>query len=77
MTKATDKPKSRAKETAVVAGPGDLLTAGKLAVAWGVKPVDVKKAIVAAGVRPDATRCGCAYYSRGAAASIKKHLAKG
>ena len=77
MTKATGKPKSRGKETAGMARPGDLLTAGKLAVAWGVKPADVKKAVLAAGVRPDATRCGCAYYGRGAAASIKKHLAKG
>jgi len=77
MTKATGKPKSRGKEAVGMAGPGDLLTAGKLAVAWAVKPADVKKAIVAAGVRPDATRCGCAYYSPAAAASIRKHLAKG
>lgn len=77
MTKATGKAKTAGKETAGAAGPGDLLTAGKLAVAWGVKPAEVKKAIVAAGVRPDATRCGCAYYGRGAVASIKKHLTKG
>jgi hypothetical protein len=77
MTKAARKPKSTGNETAGMTGLGNLLTAGKLAVAWGVKPAEVKKAIAAAGVRPDASRCGCAYYSRAAAASIKKHLAKG
>jgi hypothetical protein len=60
-----------------MAAPGDLLTAGKLAVAWGVKPGDVKKAIVASRVKPDLVRCGCAYYGRATVASIKKALGKG
>ena len=74
MTKALGKAKGAGKAEAGMAGPSELLTAGKLAAAWGVKPGDVKRAIAAAGVSPDATRCGCAYYGKAAAASIKKHL---
>jgi hypothetical protein len=74
MTKGSGKSKGAGKTEAGMAGPVDLLTAGKLAAAWGVKPGDVKRAIAAAGVQPDATRCGCAYYGKAAAASIKKHL---
>ena len=76
MTKAPSKPKASAKAAAGMAGPADLLTAGKLAAEWGVKPGDVKRAIEAAGVQPDTTRCGCAYYGKATAASIKKHLTK-
>lgn len=77
MTKTAGKTKKAAKGGAGMTGSGELLTAGKLAAAWGVKPTEVKQAIAAAGVRPDAARCGCAYYGKGTAASIKKHLAKG
>lgn len=74
MTKTAGTSKVAGKGKAETGGPGDLLTAGKLAAAWGVKPADVKKAIVAARVKPDATRCGCAYYGKTSAASIRKHL---
>jgi len=53
------------------------MTAGKLAATWGVRPGDVKKAIAAAGARPDVTRCGCVYYGPATVARIKKHIAKG
>ncbi len=76
MTKVLGKAKGARKTGAGMAAAGDLLTAGKLAEAWGVKPGDVKKAIVASGVKPDAVRCGCAYYGTGAAASIRKRLGK-
>ncbi len=75
MTKMLGKAKSGRKTAGMTSG-GDLLTAGKLAGAWGVKPGDVKKAIVASGVKPDAVRCGCAYYGKGTAASIKRCLGK-
>lgn len=77
MTRVTGKTKKAPKSPTGMAGVGDLLTAGKLAAAWGVKPAEVKQAIAAAGARPDAVRCGCAYYGKGTAASIKKHLARG
>jgi hypothetical protein len=77
MSKTVGKAQVASKRGTGMVGGGDLLTAGKLAVAWGVKPGDVKRAISAAGARPDATRCGCAYYGPATAARIKKHLAKG
>lgn len=77
MRKVTGKGRKAAKDGGGMAGPGGLLTAGKLAEAWGVKPAEVKKAIAAAGVRPDAVRCGCAYYGAGTAAAIRKHLVGG
>lgn len=77
MTRSIAKAKRAAKTGTGMGAASDLLTAGKLAAAWGVKPGDVKKAIVAAGVKPDAVRCGCAYYGRGTVASIKKALEKG
>lgn len=76
MTTAIRKGEKVTKRAAGMAGPSDLLTAGKLAEAWGVKPGNVKRAIAEAGVQPDTVRCGCAYYGKTAAASIKKHLAK-
>ena len=74
MTKRVGKAPMAGKQGATTERGGDLLTAGKLAAAWGVRPGDVKKAIAAAGARPDATRCGCAYYGPATAARIKKRL---
>jgi hypothetical protein len=77
MTKTVGKAKAAGKSSAGMAGAEGLMTAGKLAAAWGVKAGDVREAIAAAGVRPDATRCGCAYYGPAAAARIKKQMVKG
>jgi len=77
MTKTVGKARMTSKQATATEQGTDLLTAGKLAAAWGVKLGDVKKAISAAGATPDATRCGCAYYGPAAAARIKKHLVKG
>ncbi len=76
MFRAAGKAKKVLKSGAGMVGASDLLTAGKLAQAWGVTPSDVKKAVASAGVQPDVVRCGCAYYGKATAASIKKHLAK-
>ncbi len=76
MFRAAGKAKKVLKSGAGMVGASDLLTAGKLAQAWGVTPADVKKAVASAGVHPDVVRCGCAYYGKATAASIKKHLAK-
>jgi hypothetical protein len=77
MTKRVGKAKAAGRSSTGMAGAEGLVTAGKLAAAWGTKAGDVKKAIAAAGVRPDATRCGCAYYGPATVARIKKQMLKG
>jgi hypothetical protein len=77
MTKTIGKAKAVGRSSTGMTGAEGLMTAGKLAAGWGVKPGDVKKAIAAAGARPDTTRCGCAYYGPATVARIKKHIAKG
>ena len=52
----------------------DLLTAGKLAAAWGVSAKVVKAAIEKAGVEPDVTKGACKYYGPETAEKIKKEL---
>lgn len=52
----------------------DLLTAGKLAAAWGVSPKAVKDAIAKAGVDADVVKGGCKYYGPETAEKIKKEL---
>lgn len=51
-----------------------LLTAGKIAKEFGVKPGDVKRAITALGIEPDVVKGGCSYYSESTAKKIKKGL---
>jgi len=52
----------------------ELLTTAKIAEKLGVKPADVKKAIAAAGVQPDAKRGACAYYGPESVKKIEKVL---
>ena len=52
----------------------ELLTAGKLAEAWGVSANAVKKAIEKAGVEPDAAKGACKYYGPETAVKIKEKL---
>jgi hypothetical protein len=52
----------------------ELLTAGKLATAWGVSPKLVKQAIEKAGVEADVVKGGCKYYGPETAEKIKKEL---
>ncbi len=52
----------------------DLLTAGKLAAAFGVSPKVLKEAIIKAGVEPDVTKGACKYYGPESAKKIKKEL---
>ena len=54
----------------------DLLTAGKLAEAWGVPAKAVKEAIAKAGVKPDAVKGPCAYFGTETAKKIKAALKK-
>jgi len=42
----------------------DLLTAGKLAVAWGVPKAALGKKLKELKVEPDLVKAGCSYYSR-------------
>jgi len=53
---------------------GNLLTATKLAAAWGVKPTALKKKLQEAGVEPDHVRCGCAYYDKTRLEKMRKKL---
>lgn len=52
----------------------ELLTAAKIAEQLGVKPAQVKKAIAAAGVAPDAKKGGCAYYAPATVKKIRKAI---
>lgn len=54
----------------------ELTTTGKMATEWGVSVGEVRKAVEAAGVKPDAMRGACAYYSRATAARIKKAMGR-
>jgi len=67
--------KKSVKKTAAKAAPkGELLTAAKIAQKLGVKPAEVKKAIVAAGLTPDVKRGACAYYKPATVKKIQKAL---
>jgi hypothetical protein len=52
----------------------NLLTAGKLAEAWGVSAKAVKDAIAKAGVKPDAQKGPCAYFGPETAKKIQAAL---
>ena len=52
----------------------DLLTAGKIAEELGVPGGKVKKAITELGLKPDAKKGACAYYSRKTLPKIKAAL---
>lgn len=52
----------------------DLLTAGKIANELGVSAAKVKKAIQDLGLKPDARKGACSYYSKAAVTKIKKQL---
>ena len=52
----------------------ELLTAGKLATAFGVSAKAIKEAIAKAGVEPDVTKGACKYYGPETAEKIKKEL---
>jgi hypothetical protein len=49
----------------------DLLTAGNIAKVLGVSDVKVKKAIQTLGIKPQAKKGVCNYYSRDAVAKVK------
>jgi hypothetical protein len=51
-----------------------LLTAGNIAKALGVSDVKVKKAIQALGIKPDAKKGVCNYYSKVTLMKIKGAL---
>jgi len=52
----------------------ELLTAAKIAEQLGVPPAQVKKAIAAAGVAPDAKKGCCSYYGSASVKRIQKVL---
>jgi hypothetical protein len=52
----------------------ELLTAAKIAEQLGVAPAQVKKAIAAASVAPDAKKGGCSYYGPASVKRIQKAL---
>jgi hypothetical protein len=54
----------------------DLLTAGKIAETLGVSAPQVKKAIQTLGLKPDAKKGPCCYYSKDAVAKIKGAIKK-
>jgi hypothetical protein len=49
----------------------DLLTAGNIAEVLGVSGVKVKKAIQILGIKPQAKKGVCNYYSKDAVAKVK------
>lgn len=53
-----------------------LITASQLARKYGLKTVEVKKALQGANVQPAKVRCGCAYYSLEESESVVKALSK-
>jgi hypothetical protein len=52
----------------------ELLTAGKIAQALNAKPADVKKAIAALKLEPDAVKGGCSYFGPSKVEKIKAKL---
>ncbi len=52
----------------------DLMTSGNIAKALGVSDAKVKKAIKELGIKPEAKKGVCNYYSRGALAKLKTAL---
>lgn len=68
------------EEGAIMARGGgkgeELTTTAKMAAEWGVSAGEVRKAVKAAGVKPDAMRGACAYYSRATAGRIRKVMGK-
>jgi hypothetical protein len=53
----------------------DLLTAGNIAKTLGVSDAKVKKAIQSLGIKPDAKKGVCNYYSKDVVKKIKGALA--
>ncbi|MCW5979888.1 MAG: hypothetical protein KIT09_17540 [Bryobacteraceae bacterium] len=60
--------------TAKAQAKEELLTAAKVAEQLGASPAQVKKAIAAAGVVPDAKKGACAYYGPQTVKRIQKAL---
>ena len=56
------------------ADKADLLTTGNIAKTLGVSDVKVKKAIQVLGIKPDAKKGVCNYYSKDAVKKIKGAL---
>jgi hypothetical protein len=52
----------------------NLMTAGNIAKTLGVPDAKVKKAIAALGIKPDAKKGVCSYYSNEALTKIKSSL---
>jgi hypothetical protein len=67
MAKAAPK---QAKEATPV--KEEMLTAGKIAEKFDLKPAQIKKAIEKLGIEPDMKKGPCAYYSMDTAQKIKK-----
>jgi hypothetical protein len=55
-------------------GKTDLLTAGKIAAQLGVPGAKVKKAIQELGIKPDAKKGVCNYYSKATVSKLKSAL---
>lgn len=53
-------------------GAKDLLTLAAAAKELGASPAALRKAVQAAGIQPDAVRCGCSYYGPKARAAMKR-----
>jgi Uri superfamily endonuclease len=63
--------KASANQAGKAAG-NDLHTLAALARELKASPAALRKAVQSAGIKPDAVRCGCAYYGPSARAAIKK-----